>query len=230
MSYLFFTNKCKYCDDIINFNKTLCNECENDLPRINGDKCTLCGAERSKCSCKKARQKYDGISAPFYYEKGIERGIKLFKFSEREYIGKALAADMAENVKRDFSEIDFDFITFVPFSKTQIHNRKYNPAEIFAKEISKTLGIPLSSVLCKPFETKTQHLLKGSLRKGNIAGVYDVTDKADVKGKTVLLIDDIKTTGATLNECARVLKIAGAEKVYCAVAAIAKRKEKQTPD
>lgn len=229
LSYLIFTNKCKYCDSVIDFGKTLCDECENDLPRIESEKCISCGVEKSECVCKKSRQRYDGISSPFYYEKGIERGIRLFKFSGREYIGKVLAQDMTECVKRDFNETDFDFIVFVPFGKSQKRKRKYNPAQELAKGVSKQSGIPVRGFLYKQFDTETQHLLRGSLRKGNIAGVYDTAEDADLKGKTVLLVDDIKTTGATLNECARVLKIAGAQKVYCTVAAIAKSKEKQTP-
>lgn len=72
ISYLVFGNHCKYCGELIKFGETLCNECQRDLPRITGEKCKYCGAGKDRCSCKKSKMKYDGICAPFYYEKTIE--------------------------------------------------------------------------------------------------------------------------------------------------------------
>lgn len=231
ISYLIFGNHCKYCGELIAFGETLCNECKTDLPRITGEKCKLCGAGKDRCTCKKAKMKYDGICAPFYYEKTVETAIRKFKFADKPYIAKVLAEDTAAAVKADFADIRFDFIDFIPFSKNQSKKRKYNPAEEIADEISKILGIPIQNVLTKPFETETQHISGAFYRKGNVAGAYDTLDNADLHGKTVLLVDDIKTTGATLNECARVLKIAGADKVYCAVVALtAKEKQRENEE
>ena len=64
-------------------------------------------------------------------------------------------------------------------------------------------------------------------RAGNVFGVYDVNEKVDVTGKTILLVDDVRTTGATLNDCARILKIRGADRVYCTVCAVAGAKPKE---
>lgn len=220
ISYLIFGNHCKYCNELINFGETVCRECKSDLPKISGEKCKLCGAGKDRCGCKKAKMRYDGICAPFYYEKTIETAIRKYKFSDKAYISKALAEDLASTVKEDFADISFDFIDFIPFSGNQSKKRKYNPAGEIAKKMSEILGIPVYNVLTKPFETGTQHNSGAVYRQGNVAGAYDIIENADVKGKTVLLVDDIKTTGSTLNECTRVLKIAGAEKVYCAVAAL----------
>lgn len=207
----------------------MCENCKNDLPRITGEKCKLCGAGKDRCTCKKAKMKYDGICAPFYYEKTIETAIRKFKFADKPYIAKALAEDTAAAVKENFADMNFDFIDFIPFSKNQSKKRKYNPAGEIAKEMSKLLEIPIKNVLTKSFETETQHISGAFYRKGNVAGAYDISENADLQGKTVLLVDDIKTTGSTLNECARVLKIAGAEKVCCAVAALT-AKEKSEND
>ena len=220
ISYLIFGNHCKYCGEIINFGESLCSECKNDLPRITGEKCSFCGAGKDRCDCKKAKMRYDGICAPFYYEKTIETTIRKFKFADKPYISKVLAENLANTVKEDFADIKFDFIDFIPFSTSQEKKRKYNPAGEIAKELSKIIGVPINNVLTKPFETETQHSSGAVYRQGNVAGAYDIIENADVQGKTVLLVDDIKTTGSTLNECVRVLKIAGAEKVYCAVAAL----------
>ena len=220
ISYLIFGNHCKYCGEIINFGESLCRDCKNDLPRITGEKCKFCGAGKDRCDCKKAKMRYDGICAPFYYEKTIETAIRKFKFADKPYISKVLAGDLAKTVQKDFADIKFDFIDFIPFSASQENKRKYNPVGEIAKELSKIIGVPINNVLTKPFDTNTQHSSGAVYRQGNVAGAYDIIENADVQGKTVLLVDDIKTTGSTLNECVRVLKIAGAERVYCAVAAL----------
>lgn len=220
ISYLMFGNHCKYCGELINFGETLCEYCKTDLPRITGEKCKYCGAGKDRCACKNAKMKYDGICAPFYYEKAIETAVHKYKFADKPYIARVLARDAVQTVRADFANIEFDFIDFIPFSKSQEKKRKYNPAGEIAKEMSKILSIPVQNVLIKPFETGTQHISGAFYRQGNVAGAYDVAENTDLHGKTVLLVDDIKTTGSTLNECARVLKIAGADKVYCAVAAL----------
>ena len=91
ISYLIFGNHCKYCDELIVFGETLCNECKTDLPRITGEKCKSCGAGKDRCTCKKAKMKYDGICAPFYYEKTAETAIRKFKFADKPYIAKQIS-------------------------------------------------------------------------------------------------------------------------------------------
>lgn len=225
ISYLIFTNRCKYCGELIKYNQDVCAECKNSLPRIAEPKCKFCGVEKEKCVCKNAKTRYDGISAPFYYEGTIEKSIKYFKFDGREFVAETLAKDLAKSVKTDFPNVHFDFIDFIPFSKNQKKSRAFNPAGELARNLSKYLNIPVCEVLTKPFETDVQHITGGAFRKGNVAGAYEISENANVKGKTILLVDDIKTTGATLSECTRVLKIAGADKVYCAVASIASKKK-----
>ena len=163
---------------------------------------------------------YDGISAPFYYEKSIRKSIGLLKFNGKDFISKRLSDDVAESVKSDFKDIDFDMICYVPFSNGSKLTRKYNPSELLAKHLSKNLKIPLRPVLIKLYENENQRNLNMTERIGNVFGVFDVLDNADVKDKTILLVDDVKTTGATLSNCAWILKIRGAKNVYCATVAI----------
>jgi len=218
--WLVLTKHCPYCDKIINRNEELCENCKENLPKIKEETCNFCGAEKKRCGCKKHRMGYDGITSPFYYEGGIKECIHKFKFNSRDYLGTILAEAMVEKVEKDFKDIHFDFVCFVPFSKMQRLRRNYNSSEILANKISSKLGIPFKSVLVKLFDTGTQHSMKVKNRSGNVFGVYDVKESVDVKGKTILLVDDIKTTGATLNECAWIMKIRGAQKVYCVTAAL----------
>ncbi len=218
--WLFLTEHCKYCNSLIEKGKVLCEECSKSLPEIRGERCSFCGAGKERCGCKKRRMGYDGITSPFYYEGGIKKGIGKLKFNGKEHIAYSLAEDMAKSVKSDFGEVKFDFICFVPFTAMQKIRRDYNQSELLAEHLSKMLKIPHKSILVKLFETDTQHSKSIRNRRGNIFGVYDIKENADLKNKTVLLVDDIKTTGATLDECAWILKIRGARAVYCATAAI----------
>lgn len=225
--WIFFTNQCKYCGEFIDRDSTLCKECAENLPVIKGDKCKYCGTEKSRCNCKKHRLNYDGITAPFYYENGISSAVKRLKFNRKIFLADILAEDMINAVKEDFADKKFDFICFAPFSKIQFATRMYNQSELLAEKISLKMNIPLKKALVKLFETKTQHKTNMRNRKGNVFGVYDVNDRVDVKGKTILLVDDVKTSGSTLDDCATILKIRGASEVYCVTAAIAGMKKKE---
>lgn len=218
--WLFLTEHCKYCNTLIDKGEKLCADCVKNLPVIDGERCRFCGAEKERCGCKKHRMGYDGITSPFYYEGGIKRGIQKFKFNSKEHIACTLAEDMVKCVKSDFTDIKFDFICFVPFTPSQKISRNYNQSELLAEHISKMLNIPLKRVLVKLFDTDTQHSKNVRNRIGNVFGVYDIKDGANVKDKSILLVDDIKTTGATLNECSWMLKIRGAKSVYCVTAAL----------
>lgn len=218
--WMFFTKHCLYCNKVIDRESDICEECRENLPTIKQEKCKFCGVEKIRCDCKKHKMGYDGISAPFYYEKCIKESIRLLKFNGRDFIAKHLSDDMADSVKSDYKNIDFDMICYVPFSNGNKLTRKYNPSKLLAKHLSENLGIPLESVLVKLYENENQRNLNMMERIGNVFGVFDVVENADVKEKTILLVDDVKTTGATLSNCAWILKVRGAKSVYCATVAI----------
>lgn len=228
--WLFFGNLCPYCGRLLERDKVVCEECSENLPVIKGEKCKFCAAEKSRCDCKKHKLSFDGLTAPFYYEDCIKQSIVSFKFSGKTVRGNILAQNMATAVREDFKDKKFDFICFVPFTNWQKIKRKYNQSEILAEHLSKELKIPLCNILVKLFETKSQHRMNSRERKGNVFGVYDVKNGINVKGKTILLVDDVKTSGSTLDDCAAILKIRGASEVYCVTAAIAgfKKKEEKT--
>lgn len=225
--WLFFTNRCPYCGEVLGKDETICKDCEENLPVIKGKKCKYCGAEKSRCNCKKHKLGFDGITSPYYYEDTIKKCIIRFKFSNKLILGTTLAKDMATAVKEDFQDKKFDFVCFVPFSKLQVLRRNYNQSEVLAENLAKELKLPLYNVLEKLFETKSQHKMNSRGRKGNVFGVYDVKNGMNVKGKTILLVDDVKTSGSTLDDCAWILKIRGANEVYCVTAAIAGFKKKE---
>ena len=114
---------------------------------------------------------------------------------------------------------DIDIITAVPLHKLRKKERGFNQSEILASKIGKLIGVPYVGLLVKFKKNKVQHSLPRLEREENVKNVYKAINENKIKGKNILLCDDIVTTGSTLRECAKILFEAGANKVYCATTA-----------
>lgn len=220
---LFFPNRCEFCGDVIEFNKTVCKDCEN-LPKIASPICENCGKSKNECDCKNRKNEYKMIVAPYYYRDKVVKAVHRYKESEMRFLSERFGRDISNCVKNHYSDISFDVVTFVPMRKWDIRKRGYNQSEILAKIVSNNIDVELMNLLVKTHRTKPQKRSTARERKVNVFGAFDVSDKEYVNGKTILLIDDIKTTGSTLNECAKMLKIYGAKEVYCAALAVVNNK------
>ena len=131
---------------------------------------------------------------------------------------------MAASIRANLPGVAFDQITCVPMRTAKEKERGYNQSALLAQELSKLLEIPVHChLLRKCADTPAQHELKGAERRGNVFGVFEVAKPELTQGKTILLCDDVKTTGATLDECAKMLKLAGAQEVYCACIAVTRK-------
>lgn len=226
LRYSFIPDKCPVCNKITlkDFEQIACKDCIDKLARISESSCLKCGADKKHCVCKKRYVDYDAIVSPFYYEGVAVKLVSLLKYKNMLRVSKFFADEMAKKVSEKYNHIEFDYITYIPFSKRQNKKRLYNQSEYLATELSKALSIPLEVLIIKAFDNKTQHDMKNQNRKGNVAGVYQVDTKIDLTGKKILLVDDVKTTGATLNECAKELKLYGAETVCCVTAVVTNKK------
>lgn len=222
-----FPRRCVYCGEVIVPERRICADCETNLPRIAAPICPFCGHEKADCVCKQKKHKYKAICAPFYYEDAIVQAIHRLKFENKDFLAAPFALDMAACVRRAYADVSFDTVTFVPFTKRQLRVREWNPSEALARELAEQLHLPLEALLVKLYETKTQHDLAAEARTGNVFGVFDVPDPHAVAGKTILLVDDIKTTGATLHECAKMLMLSDAKAVYACSLAITKHNKKK---
>ena len=157
----------------------------------------------------------------FSYEGAVQTAILSMKFNNHGSYAKVFAkylVFMANKV-----ELEYDVVTFAPMSKKSLRKRRYNQAQLLAKHFChlQDKDSLLTETVVKTKETEPQERLSKTERKTNLVGAYKIC--ADVKGKRVLVIDDVKTTGATINECAKVLKNAGATSVYALT--VAARKE-----
>ena len=222
-----FPRRCLYCGVPIVPERTVCDDCRAHLPRISAPICPLCGHQKADCVCKQHKLQFKAVCAPFYYEDAIRTAVHRYKFENKDFLAAAFARDMAETVRREYVEVQFDCMTFVPFTKKQLRAREWNPGETLAHALSKELDLPCCTLLEKLYETESQHTLSARARTGNVFGVFEACNLQNVQGKTVLLVDDIKTTGATLSECAKMLKLGGAEAVYAVTFAVTRRKAKE---
>lgn len=226
--YILFPRRCAYCGKVISADSLMCTKCETELPRISGVTCIKCGREKDKCSCKGAEKYYTSLAAPFYFEGCVRKGVHAFKFRNGFRNYEAYSYEMSKTVEEKFGSISFDYVTEVPMTKKSKKRRGYNQCFWLAKGISERLNIEhRPDVLVKFYETDIQHGLSYFLRKGNLTGVFDVANPEDVDGKTVLLVDDISTSGETLNECAKMLWLHGANEIYCVSVALTVSKKKK---
>lgn len=226
---LFFTRRCRFCANVTDIRRDVCEKCENDIFTIDGEICLKCGCGKSFCTCKRKPGYYMSVCAPYYYRGAAKIAITRLKFHNDQNIAEILAKDMAETLRKRYGEIDFDFCTFVPAHKNEFKKRGYNQAELLCKNLSAETGIPFLETLEKPFETAPQHSLNEAMRSGNLLGAIIINDNilSSVKGKRILLCDDIKTTGATLDECAKTLLINGAAEVRCITVCITLNNKKK---
>lgn len=216
---LILPERCISCGNIVESGMDFCEDCQSKLHPMLEPVCNKCGRTVISCNCYKFKNfAADGLAISYWYKESIRNAVKRFKFSNQMKPAEFLASGMVNQIRKNYKDRLFDVIIAVPMHKKSVQNRGYNQSEILAKKISKELGILYSGRLLKKIRnTKIQHFLSREERMENIKGVYLADGKC--KDLRILLVDDIVTTGATLNECAKTLKKAGAKEVYCVVAA-----------
>ena len=192
--------------------------------------CTICGKGKNTYLCKKCEDKLkkEAVFGKDQYKErffenhfyifnysGIIRNLLLnYKFNEKSYLYEGFV-NFFNKYKKTYLQFDFyDIIVPVPISKKRLKYRGYNQSLLFAKEVAKTLNVNLEkNILVKRVNNKAQSTLNKEQRKKNVQNVYKLKNNKDIRNKKILLIDDIFTTGETANECSKILKLAGAEKI-----------------
>ncbi len=220
ISRIFFPQKCPLCGKVLYTNEYACEECTNTQIKISTDFCHHCGYDSDRCVCSPDEIALSHITAPYIYSGLTRNKIHQLKFYGNKALGNALGDELAFRVAECFYGADFDCVTFVPLSKKAQKERGYNQSEILAKRISERLFIPCEALLQKNKETKKQHEINVQDRKTNLNNAFSLKNGSDVKNKTVLICDDVKTTGSTLKECEKLLFENGAKDVYCVCVAL----------
>lgn len=220
-----FPAECICCHGTAGSDTMLCDRCAEKLLRPQPPFCTYCGVSLEDCRCRKTPHPYEACIAPFYYEGTVRDAILALKFGGREDASFFLAQELSKTVNAEYFGIRFDLITCVPTTNSSEAARGYNQAESIAKRMCIDTGFGESPeadfhLLCKKETDQFQHMLDAYGRKRNIRNAFALSKGRNVSGKTILLVDDILTTGATAGECASILRLNGAAAVYTACAAV----------
>ena len=219
--------KCLACKDRLGKNPAeeyICGKCWEGIPKNIPPFCGHCGRHLDTKSssgniCAKCIEQplsFDRAFSPCAYTGVVKELIHEFKYKNKPYLGKPLSKIMIDFIKEyNLPFFYADLIVPIPLHHTRLREREFNQAEILSRHIAEELSLNLApEVLLKKRLTRSQVDLKDKERFANVAGSFSVNPKASVRGKNILLVDDVLTTGATTSAAASVLKNAGAHIVF----------------
>ena len=228
---LFFPPRCGFCSEIMRWSKNeedlLCADCLKQISFIDSEGCTYCGKnldEKRECSCRQDGQKryYSKAYSACEYSGIIRQKLLDLKFSGRKELFKIFAQLIIRKLQMT-NEKNFDIIISVPMHETSLKKRGYNQSELMAGYIASNYSIKLVvNNLVKTRETFTQSMLDKRDRVQNLRDAFKIISKKELAGKKILLVDDILTTGSTVNECSKILMESGAKEVIVVTAATGK--------
>ena len=218
----FFPRFCVGCGKEGDF---ICNSCQASLARIEAPICPLCGKPQTNSSpspefntmlcsgCINWKADIDGIRSPFRFEGVIRKAVHEFKYRNLRAIAGQLAHFLGDYLTDN--PISYNVIVPVPLHRKRLKERGYNQAGLLANELNRLTGIPVnetSLVRClhNMQQAKTRNVEE---RRQNVIGIFSVIND-DLLKKKVLLIDDVTTSGATIDACASVLKKTGTTSVW----------------
>ena len=221
---MFYPPRCPVCDDLSQGQGRTCEKCSNVFLLIKEPRCMKCGKQLTKSEaeycmdCNKKTFTYVRGYPLWLYNSRMKRSVSAFKYHNKKEYGKYYAREIAKVFGKDLKKLNIQCMIPVPVHKKRLRKRGYNQAEVLANELSKYLKIPVNTNLlirCK--NTLPQKELNDMERLKNLTSAFKIIKNNDIiidNIKRVLLVDDIYTTGSTIEACTRVLMQAGVEEVY----------------
>ena len=196
---------------------TICEKCLAQIREVSSDRLQI--EYKRKFASAKIITNFNSCFL-FEKDKELQNVIHALKYNKRFPVGIFLGKLLAEKLKSENQNWQIDCIVPVPLHHLKKAERGFNQSKYIAKGLSKELSVPINSrVLKRTRYTESQTTLNQQQRQENIAEAFKAKHKNIIKGKTLLLVDDVITTGATISECGKVLLNAGAKKIYaCSVA------------
>lgn len=200
--HFFFPTRCPVCGEVIDAMGRFCPECEEKITQYTGS-FNIRGAA--------------GFTAAYVYDKNSSPAVILMKKGVCGNADYALGQALAEKLRNSALSEKCEVIIPVPLHRSSLRERGYNQAELIAEVLSHELHIPVAAeCIIKMRKTAAQKKLNRIQRQSNLKGAFSAEDSSPFSGKTVLLVDDVCTTGSTLAELTALLKSSGASAVYCA--------------
>ena len=231
VNFLLWPAVCMNCGEVIaEADKHLCHTCWDELLACTaGDYCPRCGNDAGRYAlidgacpaCQGTDLYFDGIARAGVYDGSLKKMIRDFKFSSKTELNFLLAHLLKSALEGSSFKNDIDYFAAVPMHWIRRLFRGYNHSLILTKK-TRPADSRINTDLVRIKRTRLQTTAATpAARRRNVKGAFAIRYRHSVAGKTICLVDDIKTTGATLNECAKVLKAGGAKKVYALVLAAA---------
>jgi ComF family protein len=210
----FFPRRCVGCGKVGSF---LCPECLGKLPRLLPPLCPNCGRPQASgivCpSCRQRKTEIDGIRSPFRFDEVIRKAIHELKYRNLKAISPCLAELLADYLKAN--PLPGEALVGVPLHPRRLRERGYNQSSLLARELGRRMGLPvIEDCLIRVKQVQPQvRAVDVEERRRNVADAFVCRDEK-VSGKQIILIDDVCTSGATLESCAAALKNKGATSVW----------------
>lgn len=216
---LLYPPRCLVCGSLSE--EVLCGKCFAQLKFIKPPMCELCGKPYDElahaapiCSdCRSIKRWFDRCRCAVRYEGVAREMVHRLKYNGERRLSSEMAKLMVE-LLNDFPW-QIDLVVPVPLHRKRLRERGFNQAELIAELLSEQIGVPMdSAVLIRTKETKPQFDLQPKERLGNVRGAFELAEASAVADKIILIVDDVMTIGATLNECARTLRKGKPKAVY----------------
>lgn len=215
---IIFPSKCIACSSIVSAGSKICSICWGKLEFISSPSCAKCdypfefdiGHDALCGSCLNEAPLFDKAISVLRYTALSKVMVHRLKYSDKLHIAKHFASLLFKKIHKDVHK--FDFIIPVPMHRKKMRSRFYNQAALMVTHLSGYSAIvPLHNGLLKTKHHKSQTGLSRGIRKENVKNTFGINKKyiSLIKGKNILLVDDVYTTGATVNECSKVLRRSG---------------------
>ncbi|MBN2302133.1 MAG: ComF family protein [Lentisphaerae bacterium] len=220
-----YPRSCVACGGPVDENLThVCFDCRVTYDYIDRPFCEICGdpvdgliEHKYVCSwCEAARPCFVNARSAVRFNGALKHVIHEFKYSNGAYLVNDLGPLLVKCVHTNYTKIGFDCVTYVPLHIRRERERTYNQSALLARYVASDMDLPLLRCIRRSRPTASQVGLSLAERKQNVKHAFIASSNAHVGMRTVLLVDDVITTGATVNECARALLDAGAARVYVA--------------
>ena len=211
--------------------KDLCDDCWKALALVPSPYCPYCKVflenegeiadHHCACLSKPEERRILAVRSLGTFDDHYQKLVHRLKYEKKIHLGRRLAQKLGESVSEEKEFAGCDMVIPVPLHRARERERGFNQSEVLAEGISRVIGISLAKdILKRKRNTKDQTYLNAQQRAENVRGAFVVTQPENIDGKSVILVDDVMTTGATLNECARMLLEAGATRVFAATLAV----------
>lgn len=204
---IMFPPRCLNCDEVVYYDDMFCGKCVYER------------ADAESCRRKMRDVPVSGAIAGTLFSGNLRKAIWTIKDKQDVRIRAFFAETMLEEINDNWSGTSFDYVTAVPISPDKLKKRGFNQAGFLAKELAKLLAVPyVDNALARDNDSQAQRTLNSRQREENARKSFRIASIGFVEKKTILLVDDVLTTGATLRVCASILLNNGAKAVYIAAA------------